>query len=265
VKGNANLNAGKVVGIVGTRSMTDYGRDKCRELVDGLVAHNALIVSGLAYGVDACAHKAALDNNLFTAAVLGHGLDRIYPPLHDKLARRMVEQGALVSDFMTETKPDRENFPKRNRVIAGLCDALIVVEAASSGGALITANIANSYNRDVFAVPGRTTDPYSAGCNQLIKTNKAALLEGIADLEYIMGWDTGPKKKNTQHILFADLEPEEEKMVDFLRQNPESGIDFIVANAGFTVSKTSSLLLNLEFKGLVKPMPGKVFKLSGNF
>lgn len=262
IKGDANLNASKVVSVVGTRSMTEYGREKCSALLEGLVPHNALVVSGLAYGVDACAHKKALDTGLETVAVLGHGLDRIYPPLHQALAKRIIKQGALLTEFLTETQPDRENFPKRNRIIAGLCDAVIVIEAAESGGALITANIANSYNRDVFALPGRTTDPYSKGCNVLIKTNKANLLESIADLEYIMGWDIRKDpRKAIQPALFAELDADEEKMVDFLRKNPEAGIDQIVSQAGYTVSKTSALLLGLEFKGIVKPLPGKIFKL----
>ncbi|MFO7977398.1 MAG: DNA-processing protein DprA [Bacteroidales bacterium] len=265
VKGNAELNAEKVVGVVGTRSVTEYGREKCEEVVRGLRTHGALVVSGLAYGVDACAHKAALDHSLLTAAVLGHGLDRIYPPLHNKLARRIIDQGALVTDFLTGTRPDRENFPRRNRIIAGLCDAVVIVEAASSGGALITANIANSYNRDVFAIPGRTSDPFSAGCNKLIKSNKAQLMETIADLEYIMGWDRESNRKNLQKPLFAELNADEEKMVGFLRNHPEAGIDFIVANAGYPTSKVNELLLNLEFKGVVKPLPGKLFKLASGF
>ncbi len=262
IKGNANFNAQRVVSIVGTRNITDYGRDKCNEIIEALVRHNALIVSGLAYGVDACAHKKALDAGLKTVAVLGHGLDRIYPPLHQQLAKKIVGQGALVTDFITETRPDRENFPKRNRIIAGLCDAVIVIEAADSGGALITANIANSYNRDVFALPGRTTDLYSKGCNMLIKTNRANLLESAADLEYIMGWDVQKdSKKAIQPALFTEFDADEEKMVDFLRQNPEAAIDLIVASVGFTVGKTSALLLGLEFKGILKPLPGKVYKL----
>ena len=262
IKGDANLNAGKVVSIVGTRSMTEYGREQCNTLIEGLISHNALVVSGLAYGVDACAHKKALDCGLETLAVLGHGLDRIYPPLHQPLARRIFRQGALVTEFLTETQPDRENFPKRNRIIAGLCDAVIVIEAASSGGALITANIANSYNRDVFALPGRTSDLFSKGCNVLIKTNKANLLETVADLEYIMGWDMNKDpKKIIQPALFTELDSDEESMVDLLRKNPEASIDFLVAQGGFTVSKTSALLLGLEFKGILKPLPGKLFKL----
>jgi len=262
VKGNAQLNAEKVVGIVGTRSITDYGRSKCTELVEGLVRHKALVVSGLAYGVDACAHKKALETGLETAAVLGHGLDRIYPQLHQPLAKKIAGQGALVTEFFTETKPDRENFPQRNRVIAGMSDAIIVIEAASSGGALITATIANSYNRDVFALPGRTTDTYSRGCNWLIKTNKANLLENINDLEYIMGWASGKENnKNLQPVLFPELDTEEEILVNFLRQNPDASIDLMVAKTPFTVSKISALLLGLEFKGAVQPLPGKTYKL----
>lgn len=265
VKGNADLNAEKVVAIVGTRSVTEYGREKCDEVVRELQAHGALVVSGLAYGVDACAHKAALDHSLKTAAVLGHGLDRIYPPLHGKLARRIIGQGALVTDFLSGTRPDRENFPRRNRIIAGLSDAVIIVEAASTGGALITANLANDYNRDVFAIPGRTTDPFSAGCNKLIRTNKAQLMESITDLEYIMGWNRENNRKNQQRALFAELNAEEENMISFLRSNPGAAIDFIIANAGYPTSKVNELLLNLEFKGVVKPLPGKLFKLNSGF
>ncbi len=259
-KGEVNLNAERIVGIIGTRNMTEYGREKCEEIVRGLVAHDALIVSGLAYGVDSCAHKAAIDYGIKTAAVLGHGLDRIYPPINAGLARKIEAKGALVTDFISETKPDRENFPKRNRIIAGLCDAVIVVEAAESGGALITADIANSYNRDVFALPGRTTDQFSQGCNALIKTNKANLLESIADIEYIMGWSKNCKQKPKQNKLFVDLDSKEEEIYRFLQENPESSIDFIVAQLGNTVGKTSAILLEMEFKGLVKQLPGKIFK-----
>jgi len=262
VRGNAQLNAEKVVGIVGTRSITDYGKGKCMELVEGLVRHKALIISGLAYGVDACAHKKALETGLETVAVLGHGLDMIYPPLHQPLAKKISGQGALVSEFFTETKPDRENFPRRNRIIAGLCDAIVVIEAANSGGALITANIANGYNRDVFALPGRTTDTYSRGCNRLIKTNRANLIEEIQDLEYIMGWTAGRSAQNpAQSTLFPELNTEEEILVNFLRQNPEASIDFMVAKTSFTVSKISALLLGLEFRGVLQPLPGKMYKL----
>ncbi len=264
MKGNADLNAQKMVAIVGTRNITEYGRERCEQLIQDLVPYQATIVSGLAYGVDACAHYAAVKSGLPTIAVLGHGLDRIYPQMHYKLARRMLDNGALITDFLTGTKPDRENFPKRNRIIAGLCDAVIVIEAAISGGALITANIANTYNRDVFALPGKVTDKYSQGCNKLIKINKAHLIESVADMEYIMNWHPdGNREKGVQANLFVNLDNEEKIMVDFLKEKQESGIDQIVAGTGFNLSKTSSILLGLEFKGVVKPLPGKAFKLSG--
>jgi DNA processing protein len=262
-KGDVDFNTNKVVGVIGTRNMTEYGKEKCEEIIKGLVPHDALIVSGLAYGVDSCAHKVALDTGLETIAVLGHGLDRIYPAINSSLAKRIEGQGALVSDFVSKTKPDRENFPKRNRIIAGLCDAVIVIEAAVTGGALITADIANSYNRDVFALPGRTTDAFSKGCNSLIKINKANLLESVADVEYIMGWTTKKGKQTPkQQAMFAELDPKEEVIVEFLKKNHEASIDYLVSNLGNTVGQTSAILLGLEFKGVVKQLPGKIFKLS---
>lgn len=267
VRGEVNLNNQKVVGVVGTRNITDYGKKKCKEIIGGLVSHQALIVSGLAYGVDALAHKCALDSGLPTVAVLGHGLDRVYPSMHDSLARRMVDnQGGLVSDFPSGTKPDRENFPKRNRIIAGLCDAVVVIEAAVTGGALITANIANTYNRDVFALPGRTSDAYSMGCNRLIKTHKANLLETVADLEYVMNWQSRQTPKQTQKTLFADLDESEKELVAFLGKHPGgAGIDHIAAGIRMGVGKASAMLLNLEFKDVVYQMPGKCFALTKHY
>jgi DNA processing protein len=262
-KGNADLNKTKVVSVVGTRNITEYGKQKCDEIIEGLKKYSPLIVSGLAYGVDTRAHKASLDNHLQTVAVLGHGLDRIYPPLNKNLAERILdENGGLLSDFVSGTKPDRENFPSRNRIIAGLADVLIVVEAAISGGALITAHIASSYDRDVIAIPGRTTDIFSQGCNRLIKTNKAALAENIADIEYIMGWE--PERagnKKIQHSLFVELDDEEQMVVDVISQQGEASFDLIIHQSGIAFSKASSLLLNLEFKGIIKPLPGRMFKL----
>lgn len=263
-KGNADLNKSKVIAVVGTRSITEYGKEKCTEIVEGLKKHDPLIVSGLAYGVDTRAHKTAMDNNLQTIGVLGHGLDRIYPPLNKPLAKRMLEEnGGLLTDFPTETKPDRENFPKRNRIIAGLADALIVIEAAKTGGALITANIANTYNRDVFAVPGRTHDVYSQGSNHLIKIHKANLLETAADVEYIMNWESEPGKTRNQQQLFIELEPDEKILAELIKEKGEASFDFLVNSSGFSFSKTSVILLNMEFKGALKPLPGKIFKLNG--
>ncbi len=264
-KGSANLNKQKIVAVVGTRSITDYGKQKCKEIVEGLKKFNPLIVSGLAYGVDARAHKVALDCNLETVGVLGHGLDRIYPPLNKPLAERMLaDKGGLLSDFVSNALPDRENFPKRNRIIAGMADALIVVEAARTGGALITANIANSYNRDVFAVPGRTSDLYSQGCNFLIKSHKAHLAETPADIEYVMGWEQENKKgkKQVQQQLFVELDDQERAITDILKANDPCSFDALVQQTGLGFSKTSSLLLNLEFKGVVSSLPGKMFRLT---
>ncbi len=260
-KGNIDFNPEKVVSIVGTRSATDYGIEKVKEIVEGLSKHKVLIVSGLAYGIDATAHKEAIKNDLPTVGVLGHSLDRIYPPLHGKIARQMLDKGGLVSEFFSGTKPDRENFPKRNRIIAGLSDAVLVVEAAKKGGALITANIANSYDRDVFAVPGRSNDEFSRGCNILIKSHKANLADSVEDIEYIMGWDAeNNKQRSIQRQMFVELDESEEKIYSLLKENENAAIDYIVSKSGFTPSKASSVLLNLEFKGLVRHLPGKVFK-----
>ncbi len=257
-KGNGKLNFPKVVSIVGTRNATDYGKSKVKEIVKGLAKYNALIVSGLAYGIDVAAHKEAMDKDLPTIGVLGHGLDTIYPPLHGKIARQMLDNGGLISEFFSGTKPDKENFPRRNRIIAGMSDVVIVVEAAEKGGALITAHIANSYFRDVFAVPGRTIDLFSKGCNRLIKTHKANIAENIEDIEYIMRWDA-ENNKPVQRQMFVDLDENEKALLKLLRENEKAEIDFIVSRFGFTPSKIASLLLNLEFKGLVRSLPGKVF------
>lgn len=263
-KGNADLNARKIIGIVGTRSATEYGKDACRQLIEGLSDLHPLTVSGLAYGIDSCAHRISLEMDLDTVGVLGHGLDRIYPYLHKSLAEKMLKQGGLLTDFMSETKPDRENFPKRNRIIAGLCDAIVVIEAARSGGALITADIANSYNRDVFAIPGRITDPYSEGANLLIRSNKAALITSASDLSYMMGWlkdDHHPVRH--QRKLFIEMTADEEIIVEILSGSGKSGIDELTFRAGISMSRVSAALLNLEFEGIVKCLPGKEYLLNG--
>lgn len=260
--GNADLNKAKIVSIVGTRRATEYGKEICRKLVAGLVEHDVLVVSGLAYGIDTCAHKAALDEGLQTTGVLAHGLDRVYPPLNKALAQRMIGQGGLITEFISETNPDRENFPKRNRVIAGLADATVVIEAGSKGGALITADISNSYNRDVFAVPGRIGDPVSEGCNNLIKTNRAALLQSAADICYIMGWDK--KKVNNvpvQRSLFINLEPDQETAIAILKEYGDCSLDKICLTSGLQTSKVASALLSLEFEGIVRCLPGKIYRL----
>jgi len=262
VKGPANLNNQRILSIVGTRSATGYGKEAVSHLISGLRSQNALIVSGLAYGIDSCSHKEALVNDLPTVAVLAHGLDRVYPPVNRSLAIRMIQAGGLVTEFLSETNPDKENFPKRNRIIAGLADAVVVVEAGKKGGALITAEIANSYNRDVFAVPGRIDDEYSVGCNYLIKTNKAALIQSPEDIIYLMGWEKSSGSAGSrQALLFHTLTGEEEALVNILTAQGECTIDWLSMHSGLTLGKVTSLLLQLEFKGIVKSLPGKIYRL----
>lgn len=262
-KGNANLNAQKIISIVGTRKATQYGKSICEKLVAELaeLKHNPVIISGLAFGIDITAHKAALKNKLATIAVLGHGMKTIYPAAHTRYAKEIVKNGSLITEFTSEIPADRPLFVRRNRIIAGLADATIVVESGEEGGALITADIANSYNRDVFAVPGRTEDTMSKGCNKLIKTNKAYLLESIGDLEYMLGWEhSSAKSKTVQKELFHNLTEEEKLIIEIIRNNNELAIDLICHEAEMPVSKVSPILLNLEFAGLVRSLPGKVYK-----
>jgi len=261
-KGQADLNQPRIISIVGTRKATKYGKLYCQKIVEELAADHVLVISGLAFGIDTIAHKSALEHGLYTVGVLAHGLDRIYPTVNSKLAKRMIKQGGVLTEFLTGTNPDKENFPKRNRIIAGLSDAVVVIEAGQKGGALITADIANSYNRDVFAVPGRVGDPFSEGCNWLIKTNQAALVQSAQDIRYIMGWDESPTKNpEIQKQLFIELNPDEEAVVNILREHGESSIDLISLRAGLSISKVTSMLLNLEFKGVVKNLPGKMYRL----
>ena len=259
-KGTKNLNKHKVISIVGTRNASRYGKENCNELIKAFKenGHNPLVVSGLAYGIDVCAHQAALKNGLDTLAVLGHGLHTIYPAAHKNIAKEIVLNGGLLTEFPNNSKLDPSNFVRRNRIIAGLSDATIVVESAKKGGSLITAEIANSYSRDVLAFPGRVTDKYSSGCNWLIKTNRAALMENINDLEYILGWQQ-EKKQAVQKQLFVELSEDEKRIMNVLK-GEELSIDIISLKADIPMSKVSALLLNLEFSGLVKCMPGKIYK-----
>ncbi len=262
-KGNLNLDEEKVISIVGTRNATDYGKKVCEEIIQQFSErnHKVLVVSGLAYGIDIHAHKSSLKYQISTVGVVGHGLDKLYPSLHAETARKMLENGGLVSDFPSGTKIDPPNFVRRNRIIAGLADATLVVESGETGGALITAEIASSYNRDVFAFPGRAGDFYSKGCNQLIRKNGASLIENIDDLEYFMGWENKSKEKAVQSSLFIELNPDEEKVVNLLQKNGELFIDQISAELNFPVSRISALLLNLEFKNVLEALPGKMYRL----
>ncbi len=260
-KGNINLQNQRIISIVGTRQMTNYGKSVLEELFKGIKEYNPIIVSGLAYGVDVHAHKLALKYNLQTVAVLAHGLDRIYPAVHRKYATQIIENGGLITDFWSNTNPDRENFVKRNRIVAGLSQATIVIESAEKGGSLITADIANSYNRDVFAIPGRITDAYSRGCNQLIKTNRAAVLTSVKDLAYILNWEKDHKaKKSIQKQLFIELSTAEKEVYNYLLKEGKQQLDIISLHCNLPTFKAATLLLNLELKGVIKPLPGKIFE-----
>lgn len=265
-KGNTDFENPKVVGIVGTRQATTYGKERVEEIVKELGPHGALIVSGLAYGIDIHAHKQALKHGLSTVGIMGSGMDVIYPATHKETALKMLEQGGLVTENPFGTKPDAHNFPQRNRIIAGLCDALIVVEAAAKGGALITAEIANSYNKDVFAFPGSVGENYSSGCNNLIKTNKANLLTSVKDLEYIMNWDpaTSPKKVKPSLSLSEFDEFEQIILKILIEKKAAALIDELSWKSNLPISQLASVLLGLEFKGVVKSLPGKQYILARN-
>ncbi len=261
-KGKINLKQRKIISIVGTRLITNYGKSFLKEFILDIKKYNPIIISGLAYGVDIFAHQLAIENDLQTIAVLAHGLDDIYPKSHKKQAVEMQENGGLLTEFWSKTNPDRENFVKRNRIVAGLSEATIIVESAFKGGSLITADIANSYNRDVFAVPGRTFDMYSTGCNQLIKSNKAAMITSAKDLEYILNWESEEKLKpqNIQKKLFIELNDHEKNIYNFLIKEGKQNLDIIALNCNFPIHKTATILLNLELKGVTKPLPGKIFE-----
>lgn len=258
-KGTANLNASKIVAIVGTRKPTEKGRIFCEQLVHDLASYNPLIVSGLAYGIDITAHKKCLDLSLPNIGVVAHGLDRIYPQKHKKTAQMMVENGGILTEFLSETEPMPRHFPMRNRIIAGMADAVVVVETATRGGSMITAHIANEYNKDVFAVPGRLEDKLSQGCNHLIKTHRAALLESADDIAYILRWEK--QKAGNQKQIFTQLNEQEREIVDLLVGEEAVHLDSIINSTRISTSRMAALLLELEFKGLIRAIPGKSFRL----
>lgn len=261
-KGEANLNPPKALSIVGTRKATNRGRLLVEKIVTDLLelGHNPTIISGLAYGIDIAAHKAALDNNLPTLAILGHGLNTIYPASHKNEAKKIASNGALITDFATSTPLDRNNFLRRNRIIAGMADATLVVESRETGGALITAAMANGYSRDVFAVPGRPEDNESKGCNQLIKSLYANMVESGEDIIDYMQWKK-ETETNSQTSLFTQLSPAEQHVANVLKQQDELAIDIIAQRTNLPMNTLSSTLLELEFKGVVAALPGKIFKL----
>lgn len=258
-----NFSGRKILSFIGTRNPSKQGVAICTELIKDLKAYNPIIISGLAYGVDVTAHLAALDNGLDTYAVLGHGLNRIYPDAHTSVAKRIVDNGGgCISEFWINSKVDRENFIQRNRIVAGMSQATIVVESAIKGGSMTTVTFANDYNRDVFAVPGRVGDLMSAGCNQIIKKNRAQLLTSASDIIETLNWDSTVKSpKVIQPQLFLDLSPDEELIVECLQKCERELLDMIALSCSLPIYKVSSVLLNLEMLGMVRPLPGKYFEL----
>jgi len=258
--GNIDFNNRKIISIVGTRKNTPYGAEFCKSLISELAPLNPIIVSGFAYGVDIVAHLAAIENDLQTIGIVAHGLDQIYPSSHKKYVSKIEQNGGFMTEFWSGTNPEKENFVKRNRIVAGISEATIVIESAIKGGSLITANLANDYNRDVFAVPGRTSDKFSLGCNNLIKTQKANLLTSAADLVYILNWDIENTPRSVQKKLFITLENDEQKIYDYLLKSGKEILDIIALECDFPIYKISGILLNMELKGVVRPLPGKLFE-----
>ena len=264
-KGQADFNSKKIISIVGTRNATKYGTDFCAKLLESISSKypETVIVSGLAYGIDIAAHKEALKNNLKTWAVMGHSLETIYPAHHKRIAQKIIDTGsALLSDFPHGSKTETSNFVKRNRIVAGLCDALIIVESGVKGGSMITANIANHYNKDVFALPGSINSIYSEGCNRLIKTNRANLVESLEDIEYIMNWSSKSKEIVQQNLqLIEGLTDNEKIIVEVLKNYEYLDIDNILRQTNLSSDVLSLSLLELEFKNIIRALPGKIFTL----
>jgi DNA processing protein len=261
-KGKADLNASRTIGIVGTRNNTDYGKQVTEKLIKDLASQNVIIISGLAFGIDSIAHKAAVKNDIPTVGVLGHGLDTIYPSENAGLAKDMIRHGGgLITEFFSKTKPDKHNFPQRNRIVAGLCDATIIIETNIKGGSMITADLANGYNRDVFAIPGRITDSKSSGSNYLIMNNKAILLNDTQELIDIMGWEQRKPKTKKQKELFIEFSPGEKLIIEMLQEKDKIHIDEIKLRSGLSNSSVAAAILNLELQGVIVSLPGKIYKL----
>lgn len=262
-KGNANLNSSKIIAIVGTRNHNDYGKSICEKLIEELAHEDILIVSGLAFGIDSIAHKMSVKNNLKTVGVLAHGLDRVYPAQNASLAKQMITCGGLLTEFKSNTIPDKQNFPGRNRIVAGISDAVIVIESGIKGGSLITAELANGYNKDVFAFPGRINDSKSEGCNYLIKNNKAALITSANDVLENMGWIQNKKPTvKKQRELFIELTPDEKIITDILTIQEQIHIDELYFKSKLSSSAVAQALLMLEMQGVVSSLPGKIYKIA---
>jgi DNA processing protein len=262
-RGNADIDSPMIMSIVGTRHATQRGRDLCQQMVAGLAEHfpKLLIVSGLAYGIDITAHRAALAAGISTVAVLGHGLKTVYPSVHADVARAMLENGGHLTDFSSSTLPERNNFIRRNRIIAGISDATLIIESGIKGGALITADIAASYNREVMAVPGRPGDEWSAGCNALIRCNKASLVEKSSDIEYLLGWKPAALTSPVQSALFTGVTDSERKICEALKNEGDLTMDVLSRMLEIPVYKLSTTLLQMELAGMITPCPGSVYRL----
>jgi DNA processing protein len=261
-KGNTSLNPTRMISVVGTRRNSDYGKQVTEKIIRDLVPYEVTIVSGLAFGIDAIAHKQALKEGLPTVAVLAHGLASLYPPEHKQLSRQILKQGGLLTEYSSQTQADKHHFPIRNRIVAGISDCTLVTETAVKGGSMITADLANGYFREVFAFPGRATDFKSAGCNWLIRNNQATLLENTQDLVQLMGWEKktqAPEK--IQGDLFIPLTEVEQRIMDLLKEREQMHIDVINATTGFPNSRNAAALLELEMKDLVLSMPGRIYRM----
>lgn len=261
-KGELDLNASKVVSIVGTRKASDYGIEFCQTMAEGLsdLFPDLIIVSGMAYGIDAAAHASAMRSNLKTVAVLGHGFGFVYPSMHRNLAKSIGDSGSLLTEFPYNKKPEAGNFVSRNRIIAGLADATIVVESKQKGGALITADMANSYHRDVFALPGKSMDKLSKGCNELIRQNRAGLIASVEDFLEAMNWEPEQKKKPLQSTLCFNCSDEERQILDAFKKKQQLSRDELCQLTGIPISKVTSNLFNMEFKGWLSALPGNLYK-----
>ena len=260
-RGNIDLKDRKIISVVGTRNITSYGTAFCEKFIEDITPLNPIIVSGFAYGVDITTQKAAIKHGLQTIGCLAHGLNQMYPKIHAKYIGEVEKNGGFYTEFWSTSQPEREHFLKRNRIIAGMSEATIVVESAERGGSLVTADIANSYNRDVFAVPGRTGDKYSAGCNNLIKQQKAHMMTSAADLIYLLNWDVEEKKvQSVQKQLFVELDDTEKSIYDYLFKNGKQQLDSVALECQLPIFKVSSTLLNMEMKGVIRPLPGKLFE-----
>jgi DNA processing protein len=262
-KGNANMNTSRILAFIGTRNNTEYGREMTEQLIEELTPYNPLIVSGLAYGIDAIAHRKSVQTGLITTGILAHGLDIIYPSSHYQLAGEMIKNGGcLISEFRCNTLPDRHHFPSRNRIVAGISDATIVIETGCKGGSMITANLACDYSRDVFAIPGKVSDSRSAGCNQLIAKQKAQLVQSGNEIADMMGWVSKKTPTVQTKKLFIDLTKEEDDVLKIFSPQENLHIDAIHLTSNQSHSQTASALLSLEMKGLIRCMPGKVYRLT---